>query len=82
VGINYATITASYATGSVNGASSGSGTGGLVGNNATNAIISGSYATGNVTAGANSGGLVGFSYGGISNSYSSGNVSGTTSVGG
>ena len=89
VGVNGATVSHSYATGSVTGTSI-SYAGGLVGRNSGN--ISHSYATGNVTGtGLRSvGGLVGFNLGTfgssgghgvatVSHSYATGNVTGTMS---
>ena len=76
-----ASISSSYATGSVSGSV---GVGGLVGYNNPNSIISNSYATGSVN-GPNAdgiGGLVGGNTGAITNSYATGSVSGVTYVGG
>jgi len=78
-----ATISNSYATGNVSGAS---GVGGLAGGNIQSAKIINSYATGNVSGENDVGGLVGWNVDGgatINNSFATGNVSGTgSSVGG
>jgi filamentous hemagglutinin family protein len=84
VGYNYigSSITNSYATGAVNGAST---VGGLAGYNRDNSTISNSYATSTVIASADEvGGLVGYNYDGssISDSYATGTVNGATTVGG
>jgi len=74
------TISNSYATGRVTGASNNN-VGGLVG--ANYGTISNSYATVTVSGtGTNVGGLVGANVGTISNSYSMGSVSGSSSLGG
>jgi len=84
---NYqASISNSYATGTVSGAGNSSYVGGLVGLNGNS--VSNSYATGSVTAGSGSssvGGLVGGSSGPVGNSYATGSVTaggGSSSVGG
>ena len=79
VGINYGTVSNSYATSNVSGTSL-SRIGGLVGNNY--GTIGNSYATGAVsgTSSSSIGGLLGYDYGGaVRNSYATGNVSGTSS---
>jgi len=85
VGENYsASISHSYAIGSVTGQSTSSNVGGLVGNNNTSPINY-CFATGVVSGGGSTGGLVGQnnSTSTISNCYSRGNVSGTANnVGG
>ncbi|MGB6872667.1 MAG: GLUG motif-containing protein [Dehalococcoidia bacterium] len=78
VGINEGTVSNSYSTGSVTGASR---VGGLVGLNGEGAV-SNSYSTGNVTGDDQVGGLVGSNYGTVSNSYSTGSVTGNYYVGG
>ena len=65
-----ASITASYATGSVTGARAN--IGGLVGHNA--GAVTQSYATGAVSGAANIGGLVGRNAGSIENAYATGAV--------
>ncbi|TCT01741.1 MBG domain-containing protein, partial [Aquabacter spiritensis] len=76
--VNESTITFSYATGAVSGASS---VGGLVGS--ANGNISKSYATGDVTGTGDSvGGLAGVNGVSITDSYASGAVQGGTNVGG
>ena len=78
VGLNFGTVSNSYATGNVSGASY---VGGLVGSNYGN--IGNSYATGSVSdTGVNAGGLTGYTSGSVSNSYATGSVSGTINVGG
>jgi hypothetical protein len=75
VGYTYqGTITACYATGTVNGSISA---GGLVGYNSGDSNITTCYATCTVTGNSSVGGLVGVNYGSISNCYSTGAVSGT-----
>ncbi len=80
VGLNYGTITRSYATGSVSGSSY---VGGLVGAQHRGSI-SIAYATGAVTAISMAGGLVGAGLysSSISNSYSTSAVTGTDTLGG
>jgi hypothetical protein len=78
VGISYADISNSYATGSVIGTSSW--VGGLVGVNYAN--ISNSYATASVNGTSSVGGLIGVSEGSISNSYTTGSVTGVSQLGG
>ena len=78
IGLNYGTVSNSYATGSVSGANNR--VGGLVG--ASYGMINNSYATGNITGHSNVGGLAGFigsaqKSGTISNSYATGSVTGT-----
>jgi len=86
VGENYqsASISHSYATGSVTGQSTSSNVGGLVGNNSTSSINS-CFAIGVVSGGGSTGGLVGHNNttSTINNSYARGNISGTSNnVGG
>ena len=75
-----ATISNSYATGTVTGVTD---VGGLVGSFGSG-TISNSYATGTVTGNATIGGLVGYINGGmvISNSYTTGTVTGGSNIGG
>ena len=77
VGVNNASVTNSYSTGSVNGSLY---VGGLVGYNLDS--IFNSYSTGSVEGSNNVGGLVGVTDGVISASYSTGSVDGSISVGG
>ncbi|MBI1205279.1 MAG: hypothetical protein GC182_22475, partial [Rhodopseudomonas sp.] len=78
VGFNSATISNSYATGTISGASY---VGGLVGDNA--GTITGAYATGTATAtGDYAGGFVGYNVGTINDSYAVGAASGVNYVGG
>ncbi|MCT7481313.1 GLUG motif-containing protein [Aliarcobacter cryaerophilus] len=78
VGENYATITNSYASGTVSGNSK---VGGLVGLNYE--TITNSYASGTVSGDNNVGGLVGLNnYATITNSYALGSVNGAFNVGG
>ncbi len=77
VGVNWGTVSNSYATSSVTGSFS---VGGLAGLNL--GTVSNSYATGSVTGDNNIGGLVGWNEGNVRNSYSTGNVSGVANVGG
>lgn len=79
VGINSATISNSYALGSVS-ATGLHFVGGLVGWNQSGSITN-SYATVSVT-GSSAGGLVGSNAGAISDSYATGNVTGSTRAGG
>lgn len=76
-----ATVSNSYATGNVSMSGSGSGGGGLVGQN--DFTVSNSYAIGNVSS-SNwyIGGLVGINWGSVSNSYATGSASGGNGVGG
>ncbi len=67
VGLNFGTVSNSYATGQVTGNNSPN-VGGLVGNNESGGSISTSFATGAVT-GAGSGGLVGSNGGTVTGSY-------------
>ena len=79
VGLNYATISSSYAAGHVSGGASF--VGGLVGYN--NGTTTESYAVGSVTGtGSYVGGLVGYSPGFVNNSYARGVVTGSSYVGG
>jgi hypothetical protein len=78
VGVNVGTVSKSYSSGSVNGASAE--VGGLVGLNGGN--VSNSYSTGSVTGQGHVGGLVGGNGATVSNSYSTGNVTGHYGVGG
>ena len=84
VGLNTsaaASITTSYATGSVTAASATK-VGGLVGNHDAG-VINGGHAHGNVFGLDDVGGLIGFSTTiAVSNSYATGTVSGRTNVGG
>jgi len=81
VGDNAGTVSNSYATGNVSGASDFEYIGGLVAENI--GTVSNSYATGRVSGGNSVGGLVGYNYKGtVSNSYATGRVSGGNSVGG
>lgn len=81
VGYNRGSISQSYATGDVTGASQ-VGAGGLVGYN-VGGTISQSYATGNVTSAQRVGGLVGYNKDGtISQSYATGDVTGYSMIGG
>ncbi|QCI67506.1 beta strand repeat-containing protein [Phreatobacter stygius] len=80
VGTNFGTVVQSYATGTINGASS-FWAGGLVGTNY--GVVTQSYATGTVNGNWGAGGLVGWNAGGaISQSYSTGAVSAGTYLGG
>lgn len=79
---SHATVSGSYATGSVTG--SGSDVGGLVGRNLDSSAISDSYAIGDVSGVGRVGGLVGINFDNspIINSYATGAVSGVGEVGG
>jgi filamentous hemagglutinin family protein len=78
VGVNFGTLTDSYATGNVSGNLY---VGGLVGVNYS--AITNSYATGSVSGTDGGGGLVGANFGGtITDSYATNNVSGYNNVGG
>jgi len=77
VGVNDATVSDSYSSGSVNGNGS---VGGLMGFNC--GTVSNSYSTSTVTGDEYVGGLVGWNYGPVSNSYSTGSVTGVHHVGG
>jgi hypothetical protein len=77
VGLNWGTVSNSYATGSVSGIID---VGGLVGLNGD--TVSNSYSTGSVTGDAHVGGLVGLNWVTVNNSYSTGSVTGGLSVGG
>jgi len=77
VGLNWGTVSNSYATGSVSGSID---VGGLVGLNGD--TVSNSYSTGSVTGDAHVGGLVGLNWATVNNSYSTGSVTGGLSVGG
>lgn len=79
VGINSATISNSYALGSVS-APGLHFVGGLMGWNQSGSITN-SYATVNVT-GSSAGGLIGSNAGAVSDSYATGNVTGSTRAGG
>ena len=75
-----ATVTGSYATGSVTGISN---VGGLVGHSgSTGDTMTDSYATGSVTGRDSVGGLVGWSWGTVTDSYATGSVTGRDNVGG
>jgi len=81
VGEAQATISHSYAQGTVNASGATGYVGGLVG--LTSSLISGSHATGNVTGNGDFvGGLAGRTQAAITNSYASGDVSGASVVGG
>jgi filamentous hemagglutinin family protein len=73
-----ATISNSYATGSVS-VSDRNNAGGLVGSNYGSAKITNSYATGSVTGGGYTGGLAGVSDGGITGSFWNTTISGMSS---
>jgi len=84
VGLNAArgTIANAYATGDVASSASGTGVGGLVGENAS--AITNAYATGNVSGTSAVGGLVGLNdlNNSIHNVYATGRVSGSSGIGG
>ena len=81
MGLGYAAINSSFATGPVSATSGYAG--GLVGSTNSAASITNSYATGDVTSSTSVGGLVGDASGLITGSYATGKVSGTSSyVGG
>jgi hypothetical protein len=81
VGDNYATISGSYATGSVTASEY---VGGLVGRLHNNAVIEGSFANGNVSGNDQVGGLVGRTFNNvqITLSHATGNISGTGTIAG
>ena len=81
VGLNFGSITTSYATGMVAGNNNA---GGLVGlNSDPTSLIFRSYATGMVTGNSNVGGLVGSNSGNVvAASYATGMVTGNSNVGG
>jgi hypothetical protein len=78
VGVNVGTVSNSYSSSNVNGASAE--VGGLVGLN--EGTVSNSYSSGSVTGQGHVGGLVGGNGATVSNSYSTGNVTGHYGVGG
>ncbi len=78
IGVNFGSVSDSYATGSVTGSSY---VGGLVGLNFEGSISS-SYSTGSVNGGNHTGGLTGYNYNRVSNSYSTSSVAGENNVGG
>jgi trimeric autotransporter adhesin len=79
VGTNNGLITGAFATGTIN--STGSVTGGLVGENNNTGMLTQSYASVNVTGANTVGGLVGINAGALSFSYANGPVSGPNAGG-
>jgi len=77
VGINWGTLSNSYADGTVSGSDQ---VGGLVGGNG--GTVSNSYSTGIVSGDRNAGGLVGACNGPVSNSHFTGSISGESRIGG
>lgn len=77
VGINWGTVSNSYADGTVSGSDQ---VGGLVGGNGGS--VSNSYSTGIVSGARHVGGLVGASTGPVSNCHFTGSVSGESRIGG
>jgi len=79
IGINYGSVTKSFATGSVNSAGYG---GGLVGENHAGGHVSNSYFSGSVNAGGYAGGVAGANYGAIDKTYAKGPVTSSNMAGG
>jgi len=77
VGINWGTLSNSYADGTISGSDQ---VGGLVGGNG--GTVSNSYSTGIVSGDRNAGGLVGACNGPVSNCHFTGSISGESRIGG
>lgn len=80
VGRNCGTVTNCHNTGSVAGSTEA--VGGIVGYNATDAIIAKCYNTGNVKADEYLGGIAGYNYGIVENCYNTGKVTVSKEIGG